>query len=204
MMVTVLKNHLAVEQFMNEFLQISGKKAKGSFADKAQHCQSLKPAEIEPPVWNVLTAANQLRNKIAHTLDQAEIKVKMDELRAAYLAALTEEQALQRSALIILAKLGYFYSWMAIGRSHNFNSMTPAYSVHQGWRQYSVRAREHPVLRRGKSRISCDMMAGSLTPFQSSRPCLTVFLALHANLEDITNNGSGDEHNESGHVTDCV
>jgi hypothetical protein len=35
---------------------------------------------------------NQLRNKIAHTLDQAKIKLKMDELRAACLAALSPEQ----------------------------------------------------------------------------------------------------------------
>jgi hypothetical protein len=31
-------------------------------------------------------------DKIAHTLDQAEIKVKLDEIRAAYLAALSPEQ----------------------------------------------------------------------------------------------------------------
>ena len=38
-------------------------------------------------------AANELRNKIAHTFDQAKIKAKMDALRAAYLAALTPTQA---------------------------------------------------------------------------------------------------------------
>jgi hypothetical protein len=92
MIVTVLKNHLVVEQFMDEFLAASGKKAKGSFADKAQHCQSLNPPEIDPPIWKVLTAANQLRNKIAHTLDQAEIKTKMDEVRSAYLASLSDQQ----------------------------------------------------------------------------------------------------------------
>ncbi|MGA7454050.1 MAG: hypothetical protein WBW73_23205 [Rhodoplanes sp.] len=37
-------------------------------------------------------AANKLRNKIAHTFDQTKIKEKMDALRAAYLAALTETQ----------------------------------------------------------------------------------------------------------------
>jgi hypothetical protein len=92
MMVIVLKTHLVVEQFMDEFLAASCKKANGSFADKAQHCQSLKPPEIDPPIWKVLTAANQLRNKIAHTLDQAEIKTKMDEVRGAYLAALSDQQ----------------------------------------------------------------------------------------------------------------
>lgn len=99
MIVTVLKNHLVVEQFMDEFLAASGKKAKGTFADKAQHCQTLKPPEFDPPVWMVLTTANQLRNKITHTLDQAEIKTKMDEVRAAYLAALSDQQRLHAEKL---------------------------------------------------------------------------------------------------------
>lgn len=92
MTLTVLMNHLVVEQFMDEFLTAFGEKANGSFADKALHCQNLKPPEIDPPIWNVLTAANQLRNKIAHTLDQAEIKTTVDEVRAAYLAALSDQQ----------------------------------------------------------------------------------------------------------------
>ena len=92
MMVTVLKGHLVVEQFMDEFLTAFGKKANGRFADKAQHCQSLKPPEIAAPVWQLLTAVNQLRNKIAHTLDQGEVTTKMDEVRAAYLAALSDKQ----------------------------------------------------------------------------------------------------------------
>ncbi len=74
-------------------------KANGSFADKAQHCQSLKPPEIDAPIWKVLAAANQLRNKIAHTLDQAEIKIKMDEVRAAYLAVLSDQQRPQSEKL---------------------------------------------------------------------------------------------------------
>lgn len=92
MMVTVLKNHIVVEQFMDEFLTVSGRKAKGTFADKAQSCQDLKSPEIEPALWEVLKKANLLRNKIAHTLDQAEIQVKMHELRAAYLGALSDQQ----------------------------------------------------------------------------------------------------------------
>jgi hypothetical protein len=92
MMVTVLKSHIVVEQFMDEFLAVSGRKPKGTFADKAQSCQDLKPPEIEPALWEVLKKANLLRNKIAHTLDHAEIQVKMDRLRAAYLAALSDQQ----------------------------------------------------------------------------------------------------------------
>jgi hypothetical protein len=91
--LTVLKNHLVVEQFMNDFLDVSSKKHEGlTFAEKAKLCQELKPAEIEPPIWNVLDAANKLRNKIAHTLDEEEIQPKMDKLRDAYLSALTPTQ----------------------------------------------------------------------------------------------------------------
>jgi hypothetical protein len=97
MMVTVLKSHIVVEQFMDEFLAVSGRKPKGTFADKAQSCQDLKPPEIEPALWEVLKKANLLRNKIAHTLDHAEIQVKMDGLRAAYLAALSDQPTGQSS-----------------------------------------------------------------------------------------------------------
>jgi hypothetical protein len=92
MMVTVLKNHLVVEQFMDEFLLASGKKADGKFSDKIDRCRGLKPPEFTDKDWAVLSKANQLRNKIGHTLDQAEIKAKMDEVRVAYLAALSDEQ----------------------------------------------------------------------------------------------------------------
>jgi len=92
MMVTVLKNHLVIEQFMDDLLTTSGKKADGGFVDKMRLCESLKPPEIDPPIWKVLTAANQLWNKIAHTLDQAEIKTKMDKVRTTYLAALSDQQ----------------------------------------------------------------------------------------------------------------
>jgi hypothetical protein len=68
------------------------RKPKGTFADKAQSCQDLKPPETERGLWEVLKKANLLRNKIAHTLDDAEIQVKMDELRAAYLTALSDQQ----------------------------------------------------------------------------------------------------------------
>jgi hypothetical protein len=92
--VTVIKSHLILEQFINEFLDASGKKHAGlKFAEKAKLCQELNPAGIDPPIWTIVTAANTLRNKVAHTLDQAQIQPQMDQLRAAYLAALTPTQA---------------------------------------------------------------------------------------------------------------
>jgi hypothetical protein len=92
--LAVLKNHLVVEQFMNDFLGVSGRKHRRlTFDEKSKRCKGLNPAEIGPPIWKVLDAGNALRNKIAHTLDQSQIQSKMDELRAAFLAALTPEQA---------------------------------------------------------------------------------------------------------------
>ena len=94
MMLTVLKNHLVVELFMNDFLDVSGKKHDDlTFAEKADLCKDLNPDEIGPSIWKVLEAANKLRNKIAHTLDQKRIQAKVDVLRVAYIAALTPTQA---------------------------------------------------------------------------------------------------------------
>jgi hypothetical protein len=94
LMLTVLKNHIGLEQFMSEFLDASGQEPEEMiFYDKAKACEELNPPEVDPPIWKVVYAANELRNKIAHTFDQAKIKTKMDALRAAYLAALTQSQA---------------------------------------------------------------------------------------------------------------
>jgi hypothetical protein len=94
LMLIVLKNHIGLEQFMSEFLDASGQESdEMSFYEKAEACEKLNPPEVDPPIWKVVYAANELRNKIAHTFDQAKIKAKMDALRAAYLAALTPTQA---------------------------------------------------------------------------------------------------------------
>lgn len=92
--VTILKSHLNLEQLINEFLDACGKKHSGlKFAEKVKLCQELNPAEIDLPIWTIVTAANSLRNNIAHTPDEAQIQPQMDQLRAAYLAALTPTQA---------------------------------------------------------------------------------------------------------------
>jgi hypothetical protein len=79
---------------MDGFLEASGEKYDGlTFAGKATRCEELKPPEVEPSIWDVLKAANKLRNRIAHTLDQGLIQTRMDKLRTAYLAALTPTQA---------------------------------------------------------------------------------------------------------------
>jgi hypothetical protein len=93
LILTVLKNHVGLEQFLSEFLEASGKEPeKMSFYEKAKECEGLRPPEVEATIWKVVYAANELRNKIAHTFELAKIKAKMDALRAAYLAALTPTQ----------------------------------------------------------------------------------------------------------------
>jgi hypothetical protein len=55
MIVTILKNHLVLEQFINEFLAVCGIKTKGrSFDAKAKLCERQKPPEIEAPIWDVI------------------------------------------------------------------------------------------------------------------------------------------------------
>jgi hypothetical protein len=94
MILTVLKNHIAVEQFMGEFLEAHGKKSENlTFGDKIKACKARNAPEIEKPIWDLLKEANRLRNTIAHKMDENEIKAQMDVVRAAYCAAVSKEQA---------------------------------------------------------------------------------------------------------------
>jgi hypothetical protein len=99
LILTVLQNHIVVEQFINEFLAVAGRSKRGTFQGKVDKCQLLNPPEIDAQIWQVLKAANELRNKIAHTFDQTKIYAKLAELRKAYHAALTPEQAKHAESL---------------------------------------------------------------------------------------------------------
>lgn len=107
--VTVLKNHLGCEHFLNELLAASSKKWKGrKFAGKMEIAKKLNLPELEPAMWEVLDKGNKLRNQIAHSPDQGKIAAKLTALRRAYLAALTPEQAkgsenLNDMQLVVLA-----------------------------------------------------------------------------------------------------
>lgn len=94
MMLTVFKNHLGCEQFLNELLSASSRRWKGRMCGgKIDIAKTLNLPEIEPPIWKVLEAGNELRNQIAHSPDEGKIAAKMTALRRAYLGALTPEQA---------------------------------------------------------------------------------------------------------------
>jgi uncharacterized protein YutE (UPF0331/DUF86 family) len=58
-----------------------------------QKCKLLAKNEGDAELWDVLDAANQLRNTIAHTLSIEKIAEKMKQLKERYFAFLTEKQA---------------------------------------------------------------------------------------------------------------
>jgi hypothetical protein len=49
MMVTVLKSHIVVEQFMDEFLAVSGRKPKGTFADRHNLARTSSRRKLNRP-----------------------------------------------------------------------------------------------------------------------------------------------------------
>src|SRR5438552_912877 len=68
--LAVLRAHLGAEQCLNDFLKASGVKRKWfkdkTFWDKMQKGKLVaKGEEGKDPLWDVLDAANQLRNTIA-------------------------------------------------------------------------------------------------------------------------------------------
>jgi hypothetical protein len=74
---------------MSEFLVASGTDPEElTFFKKIEACEGLKPQEVEAPVWKVFYAANELRNKMAHTYDEKKVKEKLDALRTKYVDAL--------------------------------------------------------------------------------------------------------------------
>jgi hypothetical protein len=99
LMLAVLKGHLVIEQAMDEFLAISLfhpdqlRGTKFNFNNKAQLCRSMSLGQEKDSLWDVLRAANRLRNQVAHSLDTAKVQTKMDELRKIFLATLTPRQA---------------------------------------------------------------------------------------------------------------
>ena len=95
--LSILRTHLLAEQCMVDYILASDVKRKWlrkkTFADKMQKCKLLAKDEGDDALWDVLDAANQLRNTIAHSLSIEKIAEKMKQLKERYFAFLTEEQA---------------------------------------------------------------------------------------------------------------
>jgi hypothetical protein len=95
--LAVLRSHLLAEQSMGDYLLANGKKPnwvkKQNFRAKMETCKRFAKEDGANELWGVLNAANQLRNKIAHTLLSDKIAGKMKQLKDRYLACLTAKQA---------------------------------------------------------------------------------------------------------------
>lgn len=95
LILSILKTHILTEKCMEDYLLASGLKKRWlnkRFSDKMKKCKTLSKEEAKDPLWDVLQAANDLRNTVAHTLEIEKIKVKMAELKDKYFACLTEKQ----------------------------------------------------------------------------------------------------------------
>jgi hypothetical protein len=95
--LTILRSHVVAEQCMIDYILANGVKRKWfnkkTFWHKMQKCKRLAKKEGKDPLWGVLETANELRNKIAHTLAADKIAEKMALLKEKYLASLTAKQA---------------------------------------------------------------------------------------------------------------
>jgi hypothetical protein len=95
--LAVLRSHVVAKQCMTDYILAGGVRRKWfikkTFWDKMEKCKLLAKEEGKDPLWGVLEAANELRNKIAHTLAADKIADKMVQLKKKYLASLTAKQA---------------------------------------------------------------------------------------------------------------
>ena len=95
--LSILRNHLEAEQIMNSYITANGvskrKLRRMKFSDKMEKCKVFAKSEQDEPWWDVLNAANSLRNTIAHNLDAGKIDRRMADLKEKYLAAMTPENA---------------------------------------------------------------------------------------------------------------
>jgi hypothetical protein len=95
LILSILKTHLLAEQTMNEYLTASGLKkrwVRKPFSAKMKKCKNLAKGEETDPLWDVLEAANNLRNTVAHSLEITAIQEKMAVLKEKYFSSLTERQ----------------------------------------------------------------------------------------------------------------
>lgn len=91
--LTVLKNHLAAEQPLNDLLAAASRRWKRrTFAGKIDVAKELFLPELSEELWNVLKAGNGLRNAVAHGHEEGTVAARMTDLRKAFLASVSPEQ----------------------------------------------------------------------------------------------------------------
>lgn len=88
MILTVVKAQIIVEGFMASFLDAHGRDSKHFFftAPKIKECKRIDPPEVGQTMWDLLSLCTYVRNELVHSLDDKQIRDKMDAVRAAYMA----------------------------------------------------------------------------------------------------------------------
>ncbi len=91
--VTVLKNHVAIEQSLDELLKVARRSRKRTFAGKIDITEKLVLPELDAHIFAILRAGNNLRNAIAHGRSEGTVVQRTTDLRKAYLASLSPGNA---------------------------------------------------------------------------------------------------------------
>jgi hypothetical protein len=79
--LTVLKNHLATEQSLNDLLAAASRRwRRRTFAGKIDVAKELFLPELSEELWDVLKAANDLRNAVAHGHKEGTVAARMADL----------------------------------------------------------------------------------------------------------------------------
>jgi hypothetical protein len=97
MILSVLKAQITVEQSMISFLEAHEKNPKQFFftSKKIEECSRIDPPEVGNTMWNLLSLCSHVRNELSHSLDDKQIRMKADAVRAAYIAATENERQKQ-------------------------------------------------------------------------------------------------------------
>ena len=89
--LAMIKGHWAIDQAMDELLSKHGIDTDKSFSRKAKACEELDLQEGDQH-WEILWAADSLRNELAHKRDPQKIGEKTAKLRSEYMKALSPQQ----------------------------------------------------------------------------------------------------------------
>ena len=73
---------------MISFLEAHAKDPKRFFftSQKIKECRRIDPPEVDQAMWELLSLCSYVRNELAHSLDNEQIKLRMDAVRTAYIA----------------------------------------------------------------------------------------------------------------------
>lgn len=87
MILTVLKAQIVVERSMIALLEANGRDSKHFFftKDKIKECKKIDPPEVEQSIWGLLSKCSYVRNELAHSLDNEQIKKLSEDVREAYM-----------------------------------------------------------------------------------------------------------------------